>query len=49
MKNLEILKIVNENNKYFELIKTILLAILLILCIIFMVNSTYSPFIYFQF
>lgn len=36
-------------NKYFELIKTLVLAIILIVSIIFMVNSTYSPFIYFQF
>lgn len=35
--------------KYFEIIKTIFLSILLIICIIFMVNSSYSPFIYFQF
>lgn len=38
-----------NSNKYFELIKTVFLSILLIICIIFMVNSTYSPFIYFQF
>lgn len=38
-----------NSNKYFELLKTLLLAILLIISIIFMVNSTYSPFIYFQF
>jgi len=37
------------SNKYFEIIKTFILAILLIISIIFMVNSTYSPFIYFQF
>ena len=38
-----------NSNKYFEIIKTIFLAILLITCILFIVNSTYSPFIYFQF
>ncbi len=38
-----------NSNKYFEIIKTIFLAILLIICILFIVNSTYSPFIYFQF
>lgn len=38
-----------NSNKYFELVKTLFLSILLIICIIFMVNSTYSPFIYFQF
>lgn len=37
------------SNKYFELIKTLLLGVLLVICIIFIVNSTYSPFIYFQF
>ncbi|MEG1311771.1 MAG: MBOAT family O-acyltransferase, partial [Romboutsia sp.] len=37
------------SNKYFEVIKTLVLAIILIVSIIFMVNSTYSPFIYFQF
>ncbi|WP_195429078.1 MBOAT family protein [Clostridium sp. D46t1_190503_E9] len=35
--------------KVFELIKTILITLLFIISIIFMVNSTYSPFIYFQF
>ena len=35
--------------KAFELIKTILIILLFIISIIFMVNSTYSPFIYFQF
>ncbi|WP_195263752.1 MBOAT family protein [Clostridium sp. 1001275B_160808_H3] len=35
--------------KAFELIKTILITLLFIISIIFMVNSTYSPFIYFQF
>ncbi|MDB1947990.1 MBOAT family protein [Clostridium tertium] len=35
--------------KAFELIKTILIILLFIVSIIFMVNSTYSPFIYFQF
>lgn len=35
--------------KVFELIKTILIILLFIISIIFMVNSTYSPFIYFQF
>ena len=43
-----ILKKYNSNNS-FEIIKTVLLSILLILSIIFIVNSTYSPFIYFQF
>lgn len=38
-----------NSTKYFEIIKTIFLSILLITCIIFMVNSSYSPFIYFQF
>lgn len=38
-----------NSNKYFEIIKTIFLGFLLILCILFIVNSTYSPFIYFQF
>lgn len=38
-----------NSTKYFEIIKTIFLSILLIICIIFMVNSSYSPFIYFQF
>ena len=38
-----------ENNKSFELIKTIIIGILFITSIIFIVNSTYSPFIYFQF
>ena len=33
----------------FELIKTSLIILLLIVSIVFMVNSTYSPFIYFQF
>ena len=42
------------NNKYkdkmcYEIIKTLLLAVLFIISIIFIVNSTYSPFIYFQF
>ena len=35
--------------KVFELIKTLLIILLFIISIIFMVNSTYSPFIYFQF
>ncbi|MDU7949459.1 MULTISPECIES: MBOAT family O-acyltransferase [Clostridium] len=35
--------------KAFELMKTILIILLFIVSIIFMVNSTYSPFIYFQF
>lgn len=38
-----------NSNKYFEIVKTIALSILLVICIIFIVNSTYSPFIYFQF
>lgn len=33
----------------FELINTIGIATLFIICILFIVNSTYSPFIYFQF
>ena len=35
--------------KYFEIIKSIVLLILFVISIIFVVNSTYSPFIYFQF
>lgn len=38
-----------NSNKFFEIIKTLFLGILLIICILFIVNSTYSPFIYFQF
>lgn len=38
-----------KNIKGFELVKTILIGILFIISIIFIVNSTYSPFIYFQF
>ena len=38
-----------NSTKYFEVIKTIFLSLLLITCIVFIVNSTYSPFIYFQF
>ena len=38
-----------ENNISFEFAKTIVLGILFIISIIFIVNSTYSPFIYFQF
>lgn len=36
-------------NKYFEILTTIGISILFIVSIIFIVNSTYSPFIYFQF
>lgn len=39
----------HENNIGFEFAKTIILGILFIISIIFIVNSTYSPFIYFQF
>ena len=35
--------------KYFEVIKSIAVLILFLVSIIFVVNSTYSPFIYFQF
>ncbi|HIG0355192.1 MBOAT family O-acyltransferase [Clostridium sporogenes] len=38
-----------ENKKIFQILKTIFIGILLIISIIFIVNSTYSPFIYFQF
>ncbi|WP_125153242.1 MBOAT family O-acyltransferase [Clostridium rectalis] len=38
-----------ENNKIVQGLKTILIEVLLILSIIFIVNSTYNPFIYFQF
>ncbi|EPY2304928.1 MBOAT family O-acyltransferase [Clostridium sporogenes] len=38
-----------KNKKKFEMLKTIFIGILLIISIIFIVNSTYSPFIYFQF
>lgn len=38
-----------ENKKIFQMLKTIFIGILLIISIIFIVNSTYSPFIYFQF
>lgn len=38
-----------QNKKVFQVLKTIFIGILLILSIIFIVNSTYSPFIYFQF
>ncbi|WP_434296385.1 MBOAT family O-acyltransferase [Clostridium sporogenes] len=38
-----------KNKKKFEMLKTIFIGILLIITIIFIVNSTYSPFIYFQF
>ena len=38
-----------SGNKTFEFISTIFISLLFILSIIFVVNSTYSPFIYFQF
>lgn len=38
-----------RGNKTFEFISTIVIALLFIVSIIFVVNSTYSPFIYFQF
>ncbi|KYN77236.1 alginate O-acetyltransferase [Clostridium sporogenes] len=38
-----------ENKKIFQMLKTIFIGILLIISIIFIVNSIYSPFIYFQF
>ena len=38
-----------KNNKIFELINTIIISVLFIVSIIFIINSTYSPFIYFQF
>ncbi|WP_242651464.1 MBOAT family O-acyltransferase [Clostridium sporogenes] len=39
----------HQNKKIFQIGKTIFIGILLIITIIFIVNSTYSPFIYFQF
>ncbi|GAA0123291.1 MAG: MBOAT family protein [Clostridium argentinense] len=38
-----------ENKKTFQMTKTIYIGVLLIIAVIFIVNSTYSPFIYFQF
>ncbi|WP_454054882.1 MBOAT family O-acyltransferase [Clostridium sp. Marseille-Q7071] len=38
-----------EDKKAFQIVKTIFIGVLLIIAIIFIVNSTYSPFIYFQF
>ena len=38
-----------NGNVYFEILSTIGIALLFIVSIIFIVNSTYSPFIYFQF
>ncbi|MDU5109154.1 MAG: MBOAT family O-acyltransferase [Clostridium sp.] len=38
-----------NGNKKFEIISTIGISILFILSIVFIINSTYSPFIYFQF
>jgi len=38
-----------ENNKGFQLMKIGIIGILFIISIVFIVNSTYSPFIYFQF
>ena len=35
--------------KYYEAIKNILIIVLFVIALIFMINSTYSPFIYFQF
>ncbi|MEW9096009.1 MAG: MBOAT family protein [Clostridiaceae bacterium] len=39
----------HQNKKIFQVVKTIFIGMLLIVAIIFIVNSTYSPFIYFQF
>ncbi|WP_066890518.1 MBOAT family O-acyltransferase [Clostridium nigeriense] len=47
-----ILKIVvskYKEKRYFETVKNILIILLFIIALIFMINSTYSPFIYFQF
>lgn len=38
-----------NGNKNFEIISTVVILTLFILSIVFIVNSTYSPFIYFQF
>ena len=38
-----------NGNKSFEIISTVGILILFILSIVFIINSTYSPFIYFQF
>ncbi|KLE14655.1 MBOAT family O-acyltransferase [Clostridium sp. C8] len=38
-----------KNNKLFQLISVIIISILFIVSMIFIINSTYSPFIYFQF
>ncbi|EJP6472849.1 MBOAT family protein [Clostridium botulinum] len=38
-----------KNKKVFQIVKTIFVGMLLIITIIFIVNSSYSPFIYFQF
>lgn len=38
-----------NGNKSFEIISTVVILTLFILSIVFIVNSTYSPFIYFQF
>lgn len=38
-----------SGNKTFEFLETIFILLLFIVAIIFVVNSTYSPFIYFQF
>lgn len=38
-----------NGNKSFEIISTVGISILFILSIVFIINSTYSPFIYFQF
>ena len=40
---------VYEGKWFFEVISTIVISILFIISIIFIINSTYSPFIYFQF
>lgn len=38
-----------KKSKNFEVLSTIIISLLFIISIIFVVNSTYSPFIYFQF
>ncbi|WP_365960255.1 MBOAT family O-acyltransferase [uncultured Clostridium sp.] len=38
-----------KKSKNFEVLSTIIISLLFIVSIIFVVNSTYSPFIYFQF
>ncbi|MCY6957732.1 MBOAT family O-acyltransferase [Clostridium brassicae] len=39
----------HQNKKIFQIAKTVFIGILFIIAIVFIVNSTYSPFIYFQF